>query len=61
MSEDILHRKQLETSEMTFDCTSEIYNDTLVIIEDIIWRNRHSVTDIKKQTTYFYIYRFLYI
>ena len=35
MSEDILHRKQLETSDMTFDFTSEIYNYTLVIIEDL--------------------------
>ena len=38
MSEDILHRKQLETSEMTFDFTSEIYNDTFVIIEDLCVR-----------------------
>ena len=35
MSEDILHRKRLETSDMTFDFTSEIYNYTLVIIEDL--------------------------
>ena len=33
MSEDILHRKRLETSDMTFDSTSEISNYTLVIIE----------------------------
>ena len=38
MSEDILHRKQLETSDMTFDFTSEIYNYTLVIIEDLCVR-----------------------
>ena len=36
MSEDILHRKQLETSDMNFDFTSEIYNYTLVIIEDFV-------------------------
>ena len=35
MSEDILHQKRLETSDMTFDFTSEIYNYTLVIIEDL--------------------------
>ena len=35
MSEDILYQKQLETSDMTFDFTSEIYNYTLVIIEDL--------------------------
>ena len=41
MSEDILHRKQLETSDMTFDFTSEIYNYTLVIIEDLcVWANK---------------------
>ena len=34
MAEDILHRKRLMTSNMTFDFTSEIYNYTLVIIED---------------------------
>ena len=38
MSEDILHRKQLETSDMTFDFTSEIYNYTLVVIEDLCVR-----------------------
>ena len=38
MSEDILHRKQLDTSDMTFDFTSEIYNYTLVIIEDLCVR-----------------------
>ena len=38
MSKDILHRKQLETSDMTFDFTSEIYNYTLVIIEDLCVR-----------------------
>ena len=38
MSEDILHPKQLETSDMTFDFTSEIYNYTLVIIEDLCVR-----------------------
>ena len=38
MSEDILHRKQLETSDMTFDFTSESYNYTLVIIEDLCVR-----------------------
>ena len=35
MSEDILHRKRLETSDRTFDFTSEIYNYTLVIMEDL--------------------------
>ncbi|XP_065577138.1 uncharacterized protein LOC136038060 [Artemia franciscana] len=35
MSEDILHRKRLETSDMSFDFTSEIYNYTLVIIKDL--------------------------
>jgi len=35
MTADILHRKRLETSDMTFDFTSEIYNYTLVIIEDL--------------------------
>ena len=35
MSEDILHRKQLETSDMTFDFKSEIYNYTLVIIKHL--------------------------
>ena len=29
------HRKQLETSDMTFDFTSEIYNYTLVILKDL--------------------------
>ena len=38
MSKDILHRKQLETSDITFDFTSEIYNYTLVIIEDLCVR-----------------------
>ena len=38
MFEDILHRKQLETSDMSFDFTSEIYNYTLVIIEDLCVR-----------------------
>ena len=35
MAEDILHRKRLETSDMTFDFTSCIYNYTLIIIEDL--------------------------
>ena len=35
MSEDILHQKRLETSDMTFDFTSKIYKYTLVIIEDL--------------------------
>ena len=35
MSEDILYRKWLETSDMTFYFTSEIYNYTLAIIEDL--------------------------
>ena len=35
MSEDTIHRKQLETSDMTFDFTSKIYNYTLVLIEDL--------------------------
>ena len=35
MSEDTLRRKRLETSDMTFDFASEIYNYTLVIIEDL--------------------------
>ena len=35
MSEDILHRIRLETSDITFDFTSEIYKYTLVIIEDL--------------------------
>jgi len=35
MAEDIFHQKLLETSDMTFDFTSEIYNYTLVIIEDL--------------------------
>ena len=34
-SEDLLHRKRLETPDMTFDFTSEIYNYTLFIIEDL--------------------------
>ena len=34
-AEDILHQKRLETSDMTFDFTSEIYNYTLVIVEDL--------------------------
>ena len=38
MSEDMLHRKQLETSDMTFDFISEIYNYTLVSIEDLCVR-----------------------
>ena len=38
MSEDLLHRKQLETSDMTFDFTSENYNYTLVIIKDLCVR-----------------------
>jgi len=35
MAEDIVRRKRLETSDMTFDLTSEMYNYTLVIIEDL--------------------------
>ena len=35
MAEDILHQKRLEMSDMTFDFTSEIYDYTSVIIEDL--------------------------
>ena len=35
MSEDILHRIRLETSDMTFDFTSKIYNYTSDNIEDL--------------------------
>ena len=35
MAENILHRKRLETLDMTFDFTSETYNYTLVIFEDL--------------------------
>ncbi|XP_065567295.1 uncharacterized protein LOC136031556 [Artemia franciscana] len=34
MAEDILHRIWLERSDMTLDFTTEIYNCTLVMIED---------------------------
>ena len=35
MAEDILHRIWLERSDMTLDFTKEIYNCTLVMIEDL--------------------------
>jgi len=35
MAEDILHRKRLKTSGMTFDFTSEMHNYTSVIVEDL--------------------------
>ena len=36
MSEDILHRKRLEMSDMTFDFTTEIYNYTLANIRRFV-------------------------
>ena len=35
MAENILHRIRLERSDMTLDFTTEIYNCTLVMIEDL--------------------------
>ncbi|XP_065570408.1 uncharacterized protein LOC136033577 [Artemia franciscana] len=35
MAKDLLYRIRLEKSDMTFDLTTEIYNCTLVMIEDL--------------------------
>ena len=35
MAENILHRIRLDRSDMTLDFTTEIYNCTLVMIEDL--------------------------